>query len=149
MRALVIAVVATAALALAGTAAAKECKPVSGDFVADTVPCDPPGPFCTAGTLTGDLDATYAFRMTSAAPTPTGIAFTGNSVITRKHGGAQLFGSDHGTIDFVDGSFTTIVDIVGGTKQYKGATGQIVATGHLTPTGTAGTYTGTICKHSG
>lgn len=146
MRAFVLTAAVALALALAGTAAAKECKPVSGDFVADIVPCDPPGPFCTAGTLTGDLDATYAFRMTSQSPTPTGITFTGNSTITRVHGGAQLFGSDHGTINFVDGSFTTIVDIAGGTKRYEGATGQIVATGHLTPTGTAGTYTGTICK---
>ena len=57
-------VVVVAALALAGTAAAKECKQVSGTFAAEQVTC--PAPFCTAGALTGGLVASYAFAMTSA-----------------------------------------------------------------------------------
>lgn len=67
----------------------------------------------------------------------------------RTHGGAELYGLDTGWIDFVNGTFETTVNIVGGTKQYEGASGQLVATGSLTPTGgTAGTYSGEICKHS-
>lgn len=139
--------VLVAALALAGTAAAKECKPVSGTFAAEQVTC--PAPFCTAGSLTGDLTATYAFAMTSADEVGPVLSFTGASTIVRTFGGAELYGSDTGWIDFSNGSFETTVNIVGGTKQYDGASGQLVATGHLTPTGgTVGTYAGEICKHA-
>lgn len=141
-------VVVVAALVLAGTAAAKECKPVSGTFAADQVAC--PAPFCTAGTLTGGLVASYAFTMTSAVQEGPLLSFTGASTIVRTHGGAELHGSDTGWIDFANGTFETTVNIVGGTKQYDGASGQLVATGRLTPTGgTAGTYAGELCKHAG
>jgi hypothetical protein len=142
---------AVAALALAGVAAAKECKPVSGTFSAVNVfppECTSPVGFCTRGTLTGDLDAGYEFSQTAATVAFPFVTFTGASTITRTHGGAQLFGSDLGTINLVDQTFTTIVNVVGGTKQYEGASGQIVATGNLTATGTEGTYTGVICKHA-
>jgi hypothetical protein len=136
-----------AALALAGTAAAKECKPVSGSFAAEQVAC--PAPFCTAGALTGDLRASYAFAMTSAVQEGPVLTFTGASTIVGTFGGAELYGSDTGWIDFASGTFETTVNIVGGTKQYEGASGQLVATGHLTATGgTAGTYAGTLCKHA-
>ena len=151
-RVLTFVVVALAGLALAGVASAKECKPVSGSFSAVNVfppECQSPVGFCTRGTLTGDLDGTYEFtQLTSTFVPPATLHFTGASTITRTHGGAQLFGSDTGTIDLAAGTFTTIVNITGGTKQYEGATGQIVATGNLTPTGTEGTYAGEICKHS-
>jgi len=143
-RALVLAV--TVALVWSAAAAAKECKPVSGTFEATTVAC--PAPFCTAGSLTGDLEATYAFAMTSATPDGPILNFTGASTIIREHGGAELYGSDTGWINFANGTFQTTVNIVGGTKQYEGATGQLVATGNLTATGTVGTYTGEICKHA-
>ena len=139
-------VVVVAALAFAGTAAAKECKEVSGTFEAEQVAC--PAPFCTAGALTGDLVASYAFAMTSAVQEGPLLSFTGASTIVRTHGGAELYGSDTGWIDFASGTFETVVNIVGGTKQYDGAAGQLVATGTLTPTGTVGTYAGEICKHA-
>ena len=139
--------VAVAALALAGTAAAKECKPVSGSFAAEQVAC--PAPFCTAGMLTGDLTASYSFTMTSAVQEGPLLTFTGASTIVRTFGGAELYGSDTGWIDFASGTFETTVNITGGTNQYEGAAGQLVATGHLTATGgTAGTYAGEICKHA-
>ena len=150
-RALVLTAATVAALALAGVAAAKECKPVSGTFSAENVfppECASPVGFCTRGALTGDLDAGYAFTQLTANVAFPLLTFTGESTITRSHGGAQLLGSDTGTIDLAAGTFTTIVNIVGGTKQYEGASGRIVATGHLTPTGTEGTYTGEICKHT-
>lgn len=151
-RGFALAAAAVAALALAGTAAAKQCKPVAGTFSAVAVlppECTSPVGFCTRGTLTGDLDAEYAFtQLTTAFVPPATLTFTGASTITRTHGGAQLFGSDTGWIDLAAGTFETTVNITGGTKQYSGAAGQIVATGNLTPTGTEGTYTGTICKHA-
>ncbi len=67
--------------------------------------------------------------------------------ITQTLGGAELYGADTGWINFANRTFETTVNIVGGTKQYDGASGQLVATGNLTPTGTIGTYTGEICKH--
>ena len=138
-----LAAVAVVLLALAGpaVAAAAECEQVKGDFVANVVPC--PGPFCTAGTLTGDVNATYSFAMTSANPTPTGLIFEGASTITTADG--QLFGADHGAINFVTGGFVTVVKIEGGNGAYEGAFGVIVANGSLTPTGTAGTYSGVVC----
>ena len=147
MKKFVLALALASALVWTAAAAAKECTPVSGTFEAATVAC--PAPFCTAGTLTGDLEATYAFAMTSATPDGPILNFTGASTIVRTHGGAELYGSDTGWIDFASGTFETTVNITGGTKQYDGATGQLVAAGNLTPTGTVGTYTGEICKHSG
>ena len=64
MKKLVVMVLAAAVFGVPAAAAAASCEQVTGDFVADVVPC--PGPFCTAGTLTGDLNATYAFAMTAA-----------------------------------------------------------------------------------
>jgi hypothetical protein len=150
-RGLIVVVAVVGALALAGVAAAKECKPVSGTFSAVNVfppECLSPVGFCTRGTLTGDLAASYEFTQLTANVVFPIVTFTGQSTISRLHGDAQLFGQDTGTIDLAAGTFTTIVNIVGGTKQYEGATGQIVATGNLTATGTEGTYTGEICKHT-
>lgn len=141
MKKIVALAVVTLALAAPAVAAAAECEQVKGDFAADVVPCA--GPFCTAGTLTGDVNATYSFAMTAANPSPTGLVFEGASTITAA--GGQIFGSDHGTINFVTGGFVTIVHLTGGTGAYENAFGVIVATGSLTPTGTAGTYTGAVC----
>ena len=144
MKRSVLALALAGALVWSAAAAAKECKPVSGTFAAEQVVC---AGFCTAGTLSGDLTASYSFAMTSSSGFPL-LTFTGASTIVREHGGAELYGSDTGWIDFGTGTFETTVNIVGGTKQYDGASGQLVATGNLTPTGTAGTYTGELCKHS-
>ena len=146
MKRTVLAVALAAALVWSATAAAKECKPVSGTFEATIVPC--PAPLCTAGTLTGGLTSSYAFTMTSASQVGPVLTFTGASTITNTFGGAQLFGADTGWINFATGQFETTVNIVGGTKQYDGGSGQLVATGNLTPTGTAGTYAGALCKHA-
>jgi hypothetical protein len=76
--------------------------------------------------------------------------YTGHSVITRAYGGATLIGSDSGFL-FMNQApvpFVTTVNIVGGTKEFAGATGQFVATGKLDfETGEAiGTYTSNVCK---
>jgi hypothetical protein len=145
MKRIVLGVVLATSLVWSAAAAAKECKPVSGTFEATIVAC--PAPFCTAGSLTGGLTASYSFVMTSAVQEGPILNFTGASTISQTLGGAELYGADTGWINFADGTFQTTVNIVGGTKQYDGASGQLVATGNLTPTGTAGTYTGEICKH--
>ena len=148
-----------AALASAGAAAAKECKAVAGDFTSALVPppeCRSATGLCTRGTLTGDLRATYDFAIATTQPDPSVSArllYAGSSVITRTHGGAQLFGQDTGFMDTANPlavPFVTTVNIVGGTKQFSGAAGQIVASGTLNfVTGEAvGSYTGEICKHA-
>jgi hypothetical protein len=144
-----------------GIAEASPVKSVSGDFtsVAALPPeCTSPVGICTRGTLTGDLRATYDFVMLSLVPAgdptaPTKFVYTGQSVITRLQGGAQIFGVDTGVMDIADPTaapFMTTVNIAGGTKQYDGAAGQIVAIGVLNLiTGDAvGTYTGEIDKHA-
>ena len=58
----------------------------------------------------------------------------------------MLRSDDHSAIAFASGTFVTTIDIVGGTRQYAHATGELVAPGHFTPQpGTAGTCSGTIC----
>jgi len=146
MKRSVLVLAAIVALVWTAGAAAKECKPIAGTFEATTVAC--PAPLCTAGSLTGGLTASYAFTMTSAVQEGPLLSFTGASTIVKTFGGAELYGSDTGWIDFATGRFETTVNLVGGTKQYEGASGQLVATGSLTPTGTVGTYTGQVCKHS-
>ncbi|MDA0365376.1 MAG: hypothetical protein O3B31_01775 [Chloroflexi bacterium] len=84
---------------------------------------------------------------------PDHLIYTGHSVIRRVHGGAVLYGTDSGVMDITApfaAPFVTTVNIVDGTKQYAGATRQIVATGTLSLiTGDAvGAYTGTIDKHA-
>jgi hypothetical protein len=146
MRRIILAVVLATSLVWSAAAAAKECKPVSGTFEATIVAC--PAPFCTAGSLTGGLTASYSFVMTSATQEGPILNFTGASTISQTFGDAELYSADTGWINFANGTFQTTVNIVGGTKQYEGAAGQLVATGNLTATGTAGTYTGEICKHA-
>ena len=140
-----------AALSVPGVAHAKDCTDVSGPFSAvPPVSCASPVGICTHGQLTGGLTATYDFvadTQTVVFPTAT---LTGHSTITIEKGGAVLLGQDTSTLSLLTGAFTTTVHIVGGTQQYKNGSGTIVAVGvfDLTTGGTAGTYTGTICKHS-
>jgi hypothetical protein len=137
--------VALAALALTGSAAAARggCHQVAGTFVADQVV----GPgcasfFCTHGALTGDLAGAYDFVATGIDP-GTGD-FLGHTTITLVNG-AVLTSDDTSAIDFATGTFVTTISFVGGTRQYAHASGQIVAPGHFTATGTAGTYSGEVC----
>ena len=108
---------------------------------------------CTHGVLEGDLSGTYEFGFTSMAPAndpnePNKILYTGTSVITLDNG-KQLFGVDTGvmyTDEFGGATFTTIVDVQGGTRNFRYATGEIIASGQLSfVTGFAeGSYHATI-----
>ena len=129
------------------------CKSFSGDFTAVApLQCPSPVGICTHGTLTGGFPSTYDFVADTLVSTgvPGEFAYTGHSVITTAQG-ARVFGSDSGVLTFLPNGtapFVTTVQVVGGTRQYEGATGQIVAPGvlDLASGGTIGTYSGTICK---
>jgi hypothetical protein len=110
---------------------------------------------CTHGVLEGDLAGTYEFSFTSMGPAndpnePNKILYTGTSIITLENG-KQLFGVDTGvmyTDEFGGATFTTIVDIQGGTRNFRHATGTIIASGQLSfVTGFAeGSYHATITR---
>jgi hypothetical protein len=137
---------AAAALAFGGAlqVSADEggCHTYGGEFTAVTV-TECPSFLCTHGTLTGDLAGTYDFVATGA--TETGI--TGQSTITLDNG-AVIRGSDVSVLG-PDGTFVTTVNVVGGTRQFAQARGQLVASGHFTETGTEGVYAATICLGNG
>ncbi len=132
------------------------CKSYSGTFTAvRPSECASPltPPLCTHGTLVGGFPSTYDFTADTLVPAgnPGEFAYTGHSIITTRPG-ATLLGKDSGHLtiqpDGVTASFVTTVQIVGGTRQYEGATGTFVAPGtlNLITGATVGTYTATICK---
>lgn len=140
-----------AALAGAGVARAKDCTDVSGPFSAvPPASCASPVGICTHGQLTGGLTATYDFVADTQSVVFPIATLTGHSTITMDKGGAVLLGQDTSTLSLLTGAFTTTVHIVDGTQQYKKGSGTIVAVGvfDFATGGTAGTYTGTICKHT-
>jgi len=149
----VIVAFAFVAFALAATASADACKAYTGTFTAVAPPdCQSPVGICTHGTLVGGFPSTYDFAADTLVPTgnPGEFAYTGHSVITTRPG-ATLFGSDSGVLQIQpDGTanFVTTVDLVGGTRQYEGVTGQFVAPGvlNLGTGATVGSYTARICK---
>lgn len=136
-----------------------QCKSIDGPFTSNVVPvppCTSPVGLCTHGNLTGDLDAFYDFTAQTLVPAndpehPNRFLYTGTSVITAKHGNAQMFSNDHGYIDMnapTDGSpFATTVVIASGTYRWKHTGGYIIASGSLTlATGVAvGSYVGALC----
>jgi hypothetical protein len=139
-----------AVAALPVLASAKDCQEVSGPFSAvPPAACASPVGICTHGTLTGGLPSSYDFVADSETVADSVATLGGHSTITLDKGGAVLSGQDTSSLSLVTGAFTTTVHIVGGTHQYKRASGTIVATGvfDLKTGGTQGTYTGTICKH--
>ncbi|HKT79995.1 MAG TPA: hypothetical protein VJP86_07220 [Vicinamibacterales bacterium] len=135
--------------------AAQECKPVVGSFEAHVVVagCASPVGLCTAGRVWGGIQGTYAFTMSSAAPTgepdvPTILFFTGHSTVALKTGDVVL-GTDTGVIDLPpgNGGFASLITFNGGTGAMTNATGQIRLRGDFDPVAgtTSGDYLGTIC----
>jgi hypothetical protein len=115
------------------------CHSYAGEFTAVTL-AECPSFLCNHGTLTGDLEGTYDFVAT--AITPEG-GLVGQSTITLATG-AVIRGRDTSVVN-PDGTFVTTVNVVGGTRQFRHATGGIVAAGHFTPNGTEGLYSGVVC----
>jgi hypothetical protein len=134
---------------------AATCTTTEGPFTANLIPpptCQSHIGICTLGTLDGKFPETYSFVMDTLVPTTNEdeFTYTGHSLITRTHGGATLIGQDTGIMTFSEssGTFVTTVNITGGTKQFKNATGQYVATGQADfMTGeVTGSFTSTVCK---
>lgn len=135
---------------------AATCTTTEGTFTSNVIPpptCTSRAGICTTGELAGKFPESYDFVMDTLVPTSTtGLYdYTGHSLITRTNGGATLVGQDTGVMILTglnSASFVTTVNIVGGTKQFKNATGTYVATGDLDfITGVAtGTFTSTVCK---
>jgi len=145
---LVSAVAAATLLPLA--AAAKDCEDLTGPFSAVPPPsCSSPVGLCTHGTLTGGLPSTYDFVADTLTSNGPDASLTGHSTVTLDQGGAVLLGQDTSALSLATGAFTTTVHIVGGTHQYKRASGTIVAVGvlDLATGATSGTYTAHVCKH--
>lgn len=149
VRSLLVLLAAVALVASSSALAATET--VEGDFTSVGVLPPECGSFlCTRGELTGDLEGTYFFTMTSLLPdsgTPGAFLYAGNSSITTADGTLQ--GEDTGIMYFTSGNpapFVTTVNVVSGGGAYAGATGTIVATGSLdfTTNHATGTYTGSI-----
>jgi hypothetical protein len=116
-------------------AAAGGCHDISGTYVQQFVTCAVPAIACVDATLTGDLQGVSHTVVTTFDPT-TG-AFTGDVTIVRDNGStltSTIEGSGNGV------GFETIT---GGTRQYLGATGTIVATD--TTAHFVGVYSGQIC----
>jgi hypothetical protein len=139
----------------AGAADAADCVVAEGDFTSFLVfgpECESPVGFCTRGLLTGELEATYDFVMTSSVPSPTPehpsrVVYTGYSVVQTEDG--AMFGEDSGEMWFEGNvAFMTTVGVVGGDECFEGAAGEIVASGVIDlVTGDAvGTYTSEICN---
>ncbi len=135
-----------------------DCRAVDGPFTSTLVPpptCQSPVGLFTHGILTDDLRATYDFTFATLVPAPdpehpNRYFYTGTSVITMDHGGAQMFSNDHGYLDMNPAGlspFVTTVMIRSGTKHFAHTTGSIVAQGllNLQSGNAVGSYTGALC----
>jgi hypothetical protein len=127
------------------------CTPVSGQFEAKLVP--PPEckvKFCTAGRVSGGIEGTYTFTMSTEQPSgavPTIMFFTGDSEVSSTSGDL-LRGTDTGSIDLgPNGGFASLITFTGGTGRLAKATGQIRLRGMLDMAKgtTTGDYLGTLC----
>jgi len=137
------------------------CKEVSGGFVTNIL--SESGTFngksfiaTTLGTATGDLAGALGVYILSVAPGPN------NSIVAKVHhhwvinAGDTIFLADATSTGYPVGPFSGVsavaddsyvVNIIGGTGRFAGATGQLSTTGVLdTVHGTTvGRYHGTIC----
>lgn len=114
-------------------AAAGGCQSVSGGYVQAFVPCTVPAVACVDATLTGDLAGVSHTVITTFDPVTQ--AFTGDVTIVRDNGSIIT-----SIIEGVSGSGIGFETITGGTRQFIGATGFIVATGQF-----VGNYAGQYC----
>jgi len=117
----------------AALAAAGGCHAFSGSYVQQAVPCLP-AIVCVDATITGDWQGVSHTVVTAYDPITN--TYTGQVTITRDNGSVIT-----ATIEGVAGSGVGVETITGGTRQFVGATGTIVATGSPS----VGTYSGQYC----
>lgn len=139
--------VAFASLVIQSAPVAQNCKPVEGTFIATVVTDNCHARLCTAGTLTGGLEGTYAFhetKQTKAGKRAPSIAFfLGESTVTLKDG-RSLTGVDAGTLDTAPdrGGFASLISWSnGGQIRLRG----VMEAPNPKTLETKGDYRGTVC----
>src|SRR6476646_2921841 len=136
-----IVVLATLALFNSSTAMAAVggCHAFSGTFVNQVVPCaDPTAIVCVDATGSGNLDISISHTVITSFDPVTQIA-AGNVTLVRNNGSIVT-----ATIETVAGSGVGVETFTGGTRQFVGVTGGLVATANVPGSG-VGTYAGQYC----
>lgn len=141
-------------LGLAGSSASATpvCQAVHGrvEIAAYEPTCGSAIALCAHAMLHGTLKATSDFVGTSSVPTidtaATGVVLlTGDNVFHTTDG--DFFTKDAILLNTGgDGEFTEIDTITGGTGEYEGASGYLIASGTFSAGTGVGTYVGKICR---
>jgi hypothetical protein len=153
-------VAAVVALALLNAAsAAPECKQVEGKFTLQPFgepDCTSPVDLCATGSYKGGIKGSSVFvgsRLTPTVDMPAAadmpatavVLLTGDNTIAT--GGGTLLTKDAIVLRTIGaGEFAEVDTIVGGTGEWAGASGQLIATGTFTAAGGEGEYRGEICR---
>jgi len=125
----VILLVAILAVAVGVAGANPPPKPVSGEFIVQSFPCDQGVGLCSAGQATGDLSGDVFVVITSSSPSADGTLnnYTGTITITRNNG--TLSGTIAGSVTVPGGDLNSTVNFTDGTKKYRVRTGTLNVTG--------------------
>jgi hypothetical protein len=152
-RAMTLVVAGLALVVVSGAAsAAPECRQVKGKFTLAPFAapaCTSAVGLCANGTYKGGLKGTSVFIGSSITPTAdtpatSVVLLTGDNRIETKHG--TLMTKDAIVLHTTGaGEFAEVDTIVGGTGEWAGANGQIIASGTFTAAGGEGEYSGEIC----
>lgn len=143
----------TLGLAVGNSASATPvCQAVHGrvEIAAYEPTCGSAIALCAHAILHGTIKATSDFIGTSAVPTidtpTTGVlTLTGDNVFHTTDG--DFFTKDAIVLNTAgEGEFTEIDTITGGTGEYEGATGYLIASGTFSQGTGIGTYVGKICR---
>jgi hypothetical protein len=146
------ALILTLGLAAAMPASADPvCKAVHGrvEIVAHEPTCGSAIALCASAILHGTIKANSDFIGTSSVPTidtaTTGVVvLTGDNVFHTTDG--DFFTKDAIVLNTTgDGEFTEIDTITGGTGEYAGASGYLIASGTFSQGVGVGTYVGKVC----
>ncbi len=123
-----------------------ECKPVEGHL---TESVTNPNPLQTSGPVIGVLSGTYDFTLktlaSASADTPSVSLFIAASVIHAQAGDLKI--AEAGAVDGATGNLSVLWTVVGGTREWTDASGQIFVFGNFNfSTGLgAATYRGEVC----
>jgi hypothetical protein len=152
-RAMTLMAAGSAIVIMSGAAsAAPECRQIKGTFTLAPFAapeCTSPVGLCANGTYKGGLKGTSVFVGSSLTPTvdtpaTAVVLLTGDNRIETRGGTLQ-------TKDAIvlrtsgAGEFAEVDTVVGGTGEWAGASGQIIASGTFTAAGGEGEYRGEIC----
>lgn len=152
---LLLAVTATTTATAVPALADESCKKIRATIVDIQVTegCTSPNGFCAAGVVEGNhgLNGTTYFRMDGAvrgpATAPGSVATSGVLVYTTGKGTLTVRESGlSGLIESpAEGFFTAFQEVLSGTDDYAGATGQLWVAGHRTGSIFEAKVTGVLC----